>query len=148
MVPKSSPVRLGRPLGAHFGNLGGLLGDSWGALGRSWEILGELLAGPGSDFGERCGALRSFWGPRDDFGRFGNEFNRFGDDFEWIFDLILVRFCVCCERLARDLRTSCKRCASDLQATWERIANDLQSRRAHQSDRCNDALLVDLRVNH
>ena len=57
MVPKSSPVRLGRHLGAHLGNLGGLLGDSWGALGRSWEVLGELLAGPGSDFGERCGAF-------------------------------------------------------------------------------------------
>ena len=64
MVPKSSPVRLGRPLGAHFGNLGGLLGDSWGtlgallgALGRSWgsfwRVPGAILA----SVAERCGAF-------------------------------------------------------------------------------------------
>ena len=52
MVPKTSPGRLGRPLGAHLGALGSLLGVSWGALGgllgdlgRSWGALGGLLDG-------------------------------------------------------------------------------------------------------
>ena len=48
MVPKTSLGRLGRPLGAHWGALGGLLGRSWDAIGRSWDALGAPLAALGA----------------------------------------------------------------------------------------------------
>ena len=76
MVPKSSPVRLGRPLEAHLGNLGGLLGDSWGtlgavlsALGRScgsfWPVPAAILEG----MAEGCGAFGAQEVILDDLGR-------------------------------------------------------------------------------
>ena len=57
MVPKSSPGRLGRPLGAHWGALGSLLGRPWallstlGALsGHSWVNLGAIMSALGIAF--------------------------------------------------------------------------------------------------
>ena len=43
MNPKSPESRLGRPPGADFGALGGLLGRSWSALGLSGTALGAVL---------------------------------------------------------------------------------------------------------
>ena len=64
MVLKSSPGRLGRPLGVHLGDLGSLLESSWGALGRSSELLGRFRDTHGAILERSCALLRTsvrFW---------------------------------------------------------------------------------------
>ena len=57
MNPKSPESRLGRPPGADFGALGGLLGRCGGLLGRSWSALGLSGTALGAVLERSWGAL-------------------------------------------------------------------------------------------
>ena len=106
MLPKRSPERLGRPLGAHLGALESLLGGSWGALGGSWGALGRFWGGLGGLFDSSETLLDRPWSSEVDF---GPSEGRFWGRFSSLWVSIFRPQAECANRLAgRQTDTRCE----------------------------------------